>query len=144
MSLPFVNIDVPMYIGWCVFGTITSAVPVLAAAIKAVLGQLPNPNDAGAWSFYGVLIVAIVVLFGCMVTALRWFFGYWMREQKDMWSCLREVIKENSSSNLAVAEAVRKNTEVTSKQNEWFDQHARGSLERALTFPPKNTSKSHD
>lgn len=140
MSLPFIHIDAPMYIFWCLAGNLASVITTGWGFAQIAIGELPDPNTAGAWSFYGVLIIAIIVLFSTFVISARWFFGYWLKKQEEM--VRRQEISEekmiqaldgHTTSNHAVASNLATNNHLTSKQIEWFERFAAESMK--LNFP---------
>jgi len=130
MSLPFLHIEAPLYVAWCILGSVVSSIPVGIGVFRAMLGQLPDPNVTGSWSFYGVLIAAIIVLFSCGIVFIRWFFSFWLKKQEDM-------NDKTVQAMLAMAKALDKNTDVTNKQNDWFDKFAQEGLREHLGFPKK-------
>lgn len=136
MSLPFFSTDLPVHVILCMWGFIASAPTVIAGIFKLFIGTLPDPSVTGSWSFYGVLIAAIIVLFSCGIVSIRWFFGYWLKRQEDFHSVMIATIDKNTLSNHAVAEATNRNTEVTKKSNEWFEDLTRDGFKQ-LNFPRK-------
>ena len=127
MSLPLLGFEVPVYIALCLSGSAVSGVTLGWASFSVMLGQAPDPAQAGAWSFYGILISAIVVLFSTMALCVRWFVTYWLKAQQDMND--KMVSAMNAST-----DACKENTRVTLKQNEWFDSLTKEHLMR-LEYP---------
>lgn len=125
--------------------SMTSALAILAAfssvgtlawgGYETFFGQMPDPMAAGAWPFYGVLLVAIIVLFCTCLYGLRWFFQYWLKEQKDMIVTQSAERREQMTLNREMLEVMKKNTEVTAKQNEWMEQIIKDSVKQHLTAP---------
>lgn len=129
--------DLPMSVLSYLGGIMASLATLTWASFMAMFGQFTDPTIANSWPFYGVLIVAIIVLFLCGMAGLRWFVTHWQTKQEQMCNMVSEAFKEQAKSNQAVANAVHENTKVTSKQNDWFEQFAKDSLKGHLPFPPK-------
>lgn len=130
-------IDLPMSVLSYLGGILASLATLTWASFMAIFGQFTDPTVANSWPFYGVLIVAIIVLFLCGVAGLRWFVTHWQAKQEQMCNMVAEAFKEQAKSNQAVASAVHENNKVTSKQNDWFEQFAKDSLRGHLPFPGK-------
>jgi hypothetical protein len=120
-----------------IIGTVVSLATLTWGGITSILGQapIPDPTTAGAWSFYGVLIVAIIVLFLCMCAMARWFANFWLKKQEDMQKEMTDSHSLVSKSNQDVAGALRKLTDVVERQNEWFDQVYRDDIKHRLSSP---------
>lgn len=131
-------IDLPMSVLSYLGGIMASLATLTWASFMAVFGQFTDPTVANSWPFYGVLIVAIIVLFVCGLAGLRWFVNHWQTKQDQMCSMIAEAFKEQAKSNQAVVSAVNENSKVTSKQNDWFEQYAQDALKGHLTFPNKH------
>lgn len=97
----------------------TGLASAIALAWQALTGQVPSPEQAGQWSFYGVLIVAVIVLFTSLATVIWWV------ATKGV-----QVIKE-------LTEALHKLNETIEKQVEYFDDIAKQAMHSALTNPPR-------
>jgi polyferredoxin len=98
---------------------LASAMTLAEMAWHAFTGQVPSPEQAGQWSFYGVLIVAIVVLFTSLASVI------W-------WGATKMLDTLNS-----LTEALHKLNETSEKQVEYFDDIAKQAMRNALTSPPR-------
>jgi len=96
---------------------LASAMALAEMAWHAFTGQVPSPEQAGQWSFYGVLIVAVIVLFTSLATVIWWV------ATKGV-----QVIQE-------LTEALHKLNETSEKQVEYFDDIAKQAVRSALTNP---------
>lgn len=97
---------------------LASVIALAEIAWQALTGQVPSPEQAGQWSFYGVLIVAVIVLFTSLATVIWWV------ATKGV-----QVIQE-------LTDALHKLNETTEKQVEYFDDIAKQAMRNALTSPP--------
>lgn len=100
----------------------SGAASVLAladVAWQAITGQVPSPEQAGQWSFYGVLIVAVIVLFTSLATVIWWVATKGLQAFQDL------------------TQALHKLNETTEKQVEYFDDIAKQAVRNALTNPPR-------
>lgn len=100
----------------------SGAASVLAladVAWQAITGQVPSPEQAGQWSFYGVLIVAVIVLFTSLATVIWWVATKGLQAFQDL------------------TQALDKLNETTEKQVEYFDDIAKQAMRNALTNPPR-------
>jgi cytochrome c-type biogenesis protein CcmH/NrfG len=98
---------------------LASAMALAEMAWHAFTGQVPSPEQAGQWSFYGVLIVAVIVLFSSLATVI------W-------WGATKMLDTLNS-----LTEALHKLNETSEKQVEYFDDIAKQAMRNALTVPPR-------
>ncbi len=97
---------------------LASVIALAEIAWQALTGQVPSPEQAGQWSFYGVLIVAVIVLFTSLATVIWWV------ATKGV-----QVIQE-------LTDALHKLNETSEKQVEYFDDIAKQAVRNALTNPP--------
>lgn len=96
-----------------------SALALAEIAWQAITGQVPSPEQAGQWSFYGVLIVAIIVLFTSLATVIWWVATKALPILQELVSALHRL------------------NETTEKQVEYFDDIAKQAVRNALTSPPR-------
>jgi hypothetical protein len=96
-----------------------SALALVEIAWQALTGQVPSPEQAGQWSFYGVLIVAVIVLFTSLATVIWWV-------ATKALPILQELVS-----------ALHKLNETTEKQVEYFNDIAKQAVRNALTNSPK-------
>lgn len=107
----------------------TGAAAVLAladVAWQAMTGQVPSPEQAGQWSFYGVLIVAVIVLFSSLASVIYLVATKGLKAFQDLTDALG-----------GVKESMKKVNDTLEKQNDYFDEIAKGAVRSALTTPPK-------
>lgn len=95
-----------------------SAVALADVAWQALTGQIPGPEQAGQWSFYGVLIVAIIVLFTSLASVVWWGATKALKAFQDLAAALNRV------------------NDTLEKQNDYFDEVAVNAVRSALTSPP--------
>jgi hypothetical protein len=98
---------------------LASAMALAEMAWHAFTGQVPSPEQAGQWSFYGVLIVAIVVLFTSLASVIWWVATKGLQVVQDLTAALNRL------------------NETTEKQVEYFDDIAKQAMRNALTNPPR-------
>ncbi len=101
---PFQTImhDMPAYVQ-AAMATGAAAVLALAdVAWQAMTGQVPSPQEAGEWSFYGVLIVAVIVLFTSLASVIYWVATKGLKAFQDL------------------TQAMEKMNETLDKQNDYF------------------------
>lgn len=98
---------------------LASAMTLAEMAWHAFTGQVPSPEQAGQWSFYGVLIVAIVVLFTSLASVIWWVATKGLQVVQDLTAALNRL------------------NETTEKQVEYFDDIAKQAMRNALTNPPR-------
>jgi cytochrome c-type biogenesis protein CcmH/NrfG len=110
---------IPTYILAALSTGLASAMALAEMAWHAFTGQVPSPEQAGQWSFYGVLIVAVIVLFSSLATVI------W-------WGATKMLDTLNS-----LTEALHKLNETSEKQVEYFDDIAKQAMRNALTVPPR-------
>jgi hypothetical protein len=111
--------EIPTYIVAAMSAGMASVLALADVAARVLMGQIPSPDQAGQWSFYGVLIVAIIVLFTTLATVI------W-------WGASRGL---DALTNLT--EALHKLNETSEKQVDFFDDIAKQAVRNALTIPPK-------
>jgi len=107
--------DIPTYVQ---FAMSTGAASILALANttwRFMTGQIPDPHEAGEWSFYGVLIVAIIVLFTSLASVIYWVATKGFKAFQDL------------------TEAMEKMNNTLDKQNDYFDDIAKNAVRSALT-----------
>jgi polyferredoxin len=118
MPSPFIA-DIPTHIQAAMAAGAASVLALADMAMMIIGGQIPSPEQAGQWSFYGVLIVAIIVLFTTLATVI------WWGATKGL----------NALTNLT--DALHKLNETSEKQVEFFDDIAKQAVRNALTNPPR-------
>lgn len=96
-----------------------SAIALAEIAWQALTGQVPSPEQAGQWSFYGVLIVAIVVLFTTLASVIWWIATKGLQAFQELTTAMNKL------------------NETTEKQVEYFDDIAKQAMRNALTNPPR-------
>lgn len=107
-------------------GYVLAALAAAPAALLAIvlkvteraIAQFPDPIAAGQWSERGYLIVAIIVLFGSLVTVVGWVATKALKTFQDITAALTRL------------------TESVEKQNDYFDEIAKQAVRSALTAPP--------
>ncbi len=129
---PMMN-DTPAHIyAWMAAG-VTSAFNLTILAIESFLAQMPNgipsTTEANQWPFYGVLLVAIIVLFSSLAVVLR-FIANRLLVVVDANTA---AMKENTASNGKVIEAL-------DKQIDYFDDLGKDAIHSALTNSPNTPS----
>lgn len=85
-----------------IFASIGTMVAMLA---KSFIAQIPTPDATGQWSFYGVLLSAIIALALSLAWVLRWVATTWMkelRESRDVMRDIAEAAKKQTESNMKV------------------------------------------
>ena len=118
------DMDVPCsVIGWVLAGA--SSVGILAqGAWRFVVGQVPDPNLAGSWSFYGILIVAIIVLFTSLATVIAWVATKGLNILREVVSALKDL-----------REGIGKVGESVDRTNEFMDSVGRDLIRHNLNKP---------
>lgn len=111
--------DIPAFILAAMSAGAASAIALAEIGWQALTSQVPSPEQAGQWSFYGVLIVAIVVLFSSLATVIWWVATKGVQILQDLTSALHKL------------------NETTEKQVEYFDDIAKQVVRNALTNPPR-------
>lgn len=110
--------DMPTYVQTAMAGGAAAVLALADVAWQAITGQVPSPEQAGQWSFYGVLIVAVIVLFGCLASVIYW------------------VATKGLQAFQELTAAMKKMNETLDKQNDYFDEIAKNAVRSALTSPP--------
>jgi hypothetical protein len=100
-------LDIPQDIA-CAFLTIFASIGTLAAMMaKAFIAQIPTPDATGQWSFYGVLLSAVIALALSLAWVLKWVATTWMselRESRDVMRDIADAAKKQTESNMKVLE----------------------------------------
>lgn len=117
--------------GGCISILLTGSFQLLAQ------GPIPDPNTAGSWSFYGILIVAIVVLFVTGIGFLQWFARVWLKKQEEMQGQANSALKEQAAANDRLTQAIDKNTEATREQKLFFDHVLQDAVKETLRTPKR-------
>lgn len=116
--------DIPTYVQVAMSGGLAAALALAEVGLRAVTGQVPSPDVAGQWSFYGVLIVAVIVLFSSLAAVIYWVATKGLRALSDLAATLS-----------GVQESMTKVNDTLEKQNDYFDEIAKGAVRSALTTP---------
>lgn len=111
--------DIPTYVQVAMSGGAAAALALADVAWQAITGQVPSPAEAGQWSFYGVLLVAVIVLFSSLAAVIYWVATKGLKAFQDL------------------TDAMAKVNDTLEKQNDYFDEIAKGAVRSALTTPPK-------
>lgn len=109
--------DIPTYVQVAMSGGAAAALALADVAWQAITGQVPSPAEAGQWSFYGVLIVAVIVLFSSLAAVIYWVATKGLKAFQDL------------------TDAMAKVNDTLEKQNDYFDEIAKGAVRSALTTP---------
>lgn len=110
--------EMPAYVQLAMSAGAAAALALADVAYQAMTGQVPSPEQAGQWSFYGVLIVAVIVLFGSLASVIYWVATKGLKAFQDL------------------TQAMEKMNETLDKQNDYFDEIAKNAVRSALTSPP--------
>lgn len=111
--------EMPAYVQIAMSSGAAAALALADVAWQAITGQVPSPAEAGQWSFYGVLIVAVIVLFTSLAAVIYWVATKGLKAFQDL------------------TDAMAKVNDTLEKQNDYFDEIAKGAVRSALTTPPK-------
>lgn len=111
--------DIPGHILGAMSAGAASALTLAEIAWQVLTGQVPSPEQAGQWSFYGVLIVAVIVLFTSLTTVIWWGATKGLETLQNLTEALKNV------------------NETLERQNEFFDDVAKQAVRSALTIPPR-------
>lgn len=111
--------DIPGPIIAAMSAGLASVIALAEIGWQAMTGQVPSPEQAGQWSFYGVLIVAIVVLFTTLASVIWWIATKGLQAFQELTTALNKL------------------NETTEKQVEYFDDIAKQAMRNALTSPPR-------
>lgn len=90
-------------------------------AFGAMEFAVPSPETTGNWSFYGILICAIIVLGLCIAFILRWVATTWLKSQADGFMVLTRL-----------EEALSRHTEALNKNTQWFEKVAQNFVQHGL------------
>lgn len=82
---------------------------------------MPGPETTGQWSFYGVLICAIIVLFFCLGLVLRWVATTWLQRQEKSDNIL-----------MSLKDSIDRNTDASNKSIQWFEKVAQTFVQHGL------------
>jgi p-aminobenzoyl-glutamate transporter AbgT len=110
--------DMPAYVQTAMATGAAAVLALADVAWQAITGQVPSPEQAGQWSFYGVLIVAVIVLFSSLASVIYWVATKGLKAFQDL------------------TQAMEKMNETLDKQNDYFDEIAKNAVRSALTTPP--------
>lgn len=82
---------------------------------------LPTPETTGNWSFYGVLLCAIIILGLSLGFVLRWVAVTWLKSQSETNMVLSELRASMDA-----------NTEAVSRSNQWFEKLVQNFVQHGL------------
>jgi hypothetical protein len=102
--------QIPSYVYGCIAGAATSIITLTMLSLKFLLGQIPNPSEANEWSFYGILIIAIVALSLFILALLRWGA-----------TVVLDCINKNTEAMSKISNSIDKVNSSLSKQEEFFE-----------------------
>jgi cell division protein FtsL len=116
--------QIPAHILAAMSAGAASVLALADVAWQVLVGQVPGPEQAGQWSFYGVLIVAVIVLFTSLASVIWWVATKGLQAFQDLTTALSKV------------------NDTLEKQNDYFDEVAKNAVRSALTNPPHNEQLS--
>jgi hypothetical protein len=118
--------EMPTYVQIAMSSGAAAVLALADVAWQAMTGQVPSPAEAGQWSFYGVLIVAVIVLFTSLAAVIYWVATKGLK-----------TLSELADALAGVKDSMSKVNDTLEKQNDYFDEIAKGAVRSALTTPPK-------
>lgn len=107
-------LNLPQEIFGAVLGILASVGTLSLMAVKLFIAQVPTPDVTHNWSFYGVLISAIIALAVSLGWVLRWVAVTWLSEQREN----RQVMER-------LVSASQKQTESNLEVLKWLDEVAK-------------------
>lgn len=107
-------LNMPQEIFGAVLGILSSIGTLSLMAVNLMFAQVPTPDVTHNWSFYGVLISAIVALAVSLGWVLRWVAVTWLTEQREN----RDVMEK-------LVNASQKQTESNVKVLAWLEEFAK-------------------